>query len=93
MDFVPPKTIFLGGPVCRQDRRKPYQCPRQDPFLAHLLAYDVILLNQPWHDLFKRKQPQSLCSLYILILPLRPMQGPFQQPSTKKTLLRTIFFT
>ena len=30
-----------------------------------LIAYDVILLNQPWHDLFKRKQTHSLCSLYI----------------------------
>jgi len=56
-----------------------------------LRAYHVILLKQPWHDLFKRKETHSLCSLYILNLPVCPRQGPFQHPSTQKTLLRTIF--
>jgi len=33
------------------------------------IADDVILLNQPWHDLFKHKQTPYLC---ILNLPVRP---------------------
>ena len=55
-------------------------------FQFPLLANDVILLNQPWQDLFKHKQPHSLCSLYIVNLPVRPRQGPFQNPSTQQTL-------
>ena len=62
-------------------------------FQRFLIAYDVILLNQPLHDLFKRKQTHSLCSLCILNFPVRPRQGPFQHPSTLKALLRTSFFT
>jgi len=27
------------------------------------IALEVILLNQPWHDLFKRKETHYLCSL------------------------------
>jgi len=46
----------------------------------------VILLNQPWQHLFKCKQTHSLCSLYIFNLPVRPRQGPFQHPSTQKTI-------
>jgi len=62
-------------------------------FQRPLIAYDVILLNQPWHDLFKRKQTHSLRSLHILNLPVHPRQGPFQHPSTQMTLSRTNFFT
>ena len=61
-------------------------------FQRPLIAYAIILLNHPWHDLFKRKQKQTLCSLYILNLPVRPRQDPFQHSSTQKTLLRTIFY-
>jgi len=64
-------------------RRKPFQRPRQDPFSAPLIGYDVILLNQPWHELFKHKQTNCLCSSYIINLPVRPGQGPFQHPSQK----------
>jgi len=60
-------------------------------FQRPLIACDVILLNQPWHDLFKRKQTHSLCSLYILNLLVRPRQGPFEHPSTHKIILRTTF--
>ena len=61
-------------------------------FQRSLIDYDVILLNHPWHNLLKRKQTHALCSLYILNLPVRPRQGPFQQPSTQKALLREIFY-
>ena len=62
-------------------------------FQRPLVADDVILLNQPWNDLFKRKQTHSRCSLYILNLPVGPSQCPFQYPSTQTTLSKDDFFT
>jgi len=61
-------------------------------FQRPLIAYDVILFNQPWHDLFTSIQTQSLWSLCILNFPVRPRQGPFQRPSTQKIISRTIFY-
>jgi len=59
-------------------------------FQRPLVVDDVILFNQPWHDLFKHKQTHSICSLDIINLPVRPRQGPFRHPSTQKT--RTTFW-
>ena len=61
-------------------------------FQRPLICYDVILLNQPWHDLFKRKQTHSLCALYILNWLVRPSLGKVHsKPLHRKSLLRTIF--
>ena len=89
--------VFLQPKLRRQRpriRAGAFQRPRQDPFFHFqrpIIAYDIILLNQPWHDLFKRKQIHYLCSLYIFNFQVHPRQDPFHHPSTQKKLLRTIF--
>ena len=68
-----------------QGRSKPFQRPRQDLFSAPPHRLWRHLLNQPWHDLFKRKQTHSRRTLYILNLLMHLRQGPFHQhPSTQK---------